>query len=140
MFQRVRRKSMEFGAYTFAIPLLTGVAVSLAFGYGWVAAFLIGSLLASHTLLGFPIVQALGIVANEAVTVTIGARIFTDIASLLILAICLPIHTSGFSPVPFFTQIGLLLLFIPAVLIGLGTFGRHVMARTKTKEGDSACS
>ncbi len=134
-FRRVRRRSLEFGALTFALPLLAGVAVALLFGYGWVAAFLIGSLLASHTLLGFPIVQQLGLVRNEAVTVTIGATIFTDIASLFVLAICIPIHTSGFSAGPFFTQVGLLVAFIPLVLLGLGRFGQLLMSRTRSKEG-----
>jgi len=35
----------------------------MLFGYYWVAALLVGSLLASHTLLGFPITQQLGLPA-----------------------------------------------------------------------------
>src|SRR5204862_14573 len=56
-FTRTRSRSMAFGALTFALPLLVGIGVGRAFDYAWVAALLIGSLLASHTLLGFPIVQ-----------------------------------------------------------------------------------
>jgi Kef-type K+ transport system membrane component KefB len=134
-FQRVRRKSLAFGALTFALPLLVGVAIAVAFGYGWVSAFLIGSLLASHTLLGFPIVQQLGLIRNEAVAVTIGATVFTDIAALLVLAVCLPIHTSGFAPGPLAIQIVELLVFIPLVLVGLGRLGQFLMSRTRTKEG-----
>jgi Kef-type K+ transport system membrane component KefB len=134
-FHRVRGKALGFGVLTFALPLLAGVAISLMFGYGWVSAFLIGSLLASHTLLGFPIVQGLGLVRNETVAVTIGATVFTDIASLLVLAICVPIHTSGFSTGPFVTQIVQLLAFIPLVLLGLGRLGQAFMSRTRTKEG-----
>ena len=62
---------------------------------------MIGSLLASHTLLGFPIVQRLGLTRDEAVTVTVGATIFTDIASLMVLAVCIPIHVAGFSTARF---------------------------------------
>jgi Kef-type K+ transport system membrane component KefB len=100
-FQRVRNRSLAFGVATFAVPLVTGIAVGYGFGHGWIAALLIGSLLASHTLLGFPIVQRLGLVRNEAVTVTIGATVFTDLASLLVLALCIPIHMAGFSSAAF---------------------------------------
>jgi Kef-type K+ transport system membrane component KefB len=133
-FNRVRHKSLTFGLLTFALPLLAGTAATLTFGYGWVTAVLVGSLLASHTLLGFPIVQKLGLVRNEAVAVTIGATIFTDIASLLVLAICIPIHTVGFSPGSLIVQIALLAAFIPLVLFGLGTLGHALMERTRRKE------
>ena len=100
-FQQVRRRSMAFGAASFGFPLVMGVGLGLAFGYGILSALLIGSVFASHTLLGYPIVQRLGLVRNEAVTVTIGATIFTDIAALLVVAVCIPIYTTGFSPASF---------------------------------------
>ena len=50
---------------------------------------LIGSLMASHTMIGFPIVQRMKLVTDEAVAVTIGGTVFTDFSSLLILALCL---------------------------------------------------
>ena len=65
-----------------------GTLVGRIFGFGWNTSILIGSLFASHTLLAYPIISRLGVVNNEAVTVTIGATIFTDIGALLILAVC----------------------------------------------------
>jgi hypothetical protein len=44
-------RSVIFGILTTAIPLLLGAAVGLWFGYHLLAALVIGSLLASHTLL-----------------------------------------------------------------------------------------
>jgi Kef-type K+ transport system membrane component KefB len=126
-FNRSRNRSVGFGLATFALPLAAGFAAGVGFGYGWIAALLIGSLLASHTLIGFPIVQRLGLVRNEAVTVTIGATVFTDIASLLILAICIPIHQSGFSPVAFTVQVLELAVFIPLVLFGLSAAARFLI-------------
>jgi Kef-type K+ transport system membrane component KefB len=135
-FQRTRNRSLIFGAATFAIPLLTGFGVGMYFGYGWVGALVIGSLLASHTLLGYPIVQRLGLVQNEAVTVTIGATIFTDIASLLVLAICVPIHLSGFSPTAFIVQLVQLAVYIPLILFGLSAVVRYLMEQMEgSKEG-----
>ena len=96
-FNRTRNRSVGFGLLTFALPLTAGVLVGLAAGYPWVGAVLIGSLLASHTLIGFPIVGKLGRLRNEAVTVTVGATVFTDVAALLVLAVCIPIHAAGFA-------------------------------------------
>jgi Kef-type K+ transport system membrane component KefB len=135
-FQRTRNRSLIFGVATFAIPLLTGFGIGFYFGYGWVGALVIGSLLASHTLLAYPIVQRLGLVQNEAVTVTIGATILTDIASLLVLAVCVPIHLSGFSPTAFIVQLVQLAVYIPLILFGLSAVVRYLMERMKgSKEG-----
>jgi Kef-type K+ transport system membrane component KefB len=130
-FQRTRNRSIVFGIATFALPLLAGFVVGLAFGYGAIGALLIGSLLASHTLLGYPIVQRLGLVKNEAVTVTIGATIFTDIASLMVLAICIPIHTSGFSMTSFLVQFAELAIYVPLVLFGLSAVVAYFMRRSQ---------
>ena len=135
-FARVKKRSMGFGVATFALPMAAGIAAGLAFGYGWLAAIVIGSLLASHTLLGFPIVQRLNLVRNEAVTVTIGATVFTDVASLLVLAVCIPVHTTGFSTKTFVVQIVQLAVYLPVVLIGLSWVARKLMARLQgSKEG-----
>jgi Kef-type K+ transport system membrane component KefB len=135
-FVRVRSRSLTFGIATFSFPLLAGILVGLLFGYGWISALLIGSLLASHTLLGFPIVQQLGLVRNEAVTVAIGATVFTDVASLLVLAICIPIHTAGFSATTFALQLLLLAIYVPVILFGLSAVARYLMNRFQdSKEG-----
>ncbi len=123
-FRRSARRATIFGGLTFAFPMVIGTAVGLAFGYGWVAGLLIGSLLASHTLVGYPIVQQQGLLTNEAVTVTIGATILTDVASMLVLAVIIPIHLSGFSGVGLAIQLVELALFVPVVIFGLGWLGR----------------
>src|SRR5262249_35647091 len=128
-FSRSRHRSLAFGALTFALPLLVGLGLGRAFGYGWVASLLIGSLLASHTLLGLPIVQRLGLSGNEAVTVTVGATILTDLAALLVLAICLPVHSVGFRLDSFLVQLAQLAIYVPAVLFGLSALVRRLLRR-----------
>ena len=135
-FQRTRHRSLAFGLATFSLPLITGFAVGMRSGYGWIGALLIGSLLSSHTLLGYPIIQRLGLTRNEAVTVTIGATIFTDIASLMVLAVCIPIHMSGFSLTAFILQLVQLAVYVPLILLGLSAVVRYLMKRLKdSKEG-----
>ncbi|MGP1386717.1 MAG: cation:proton antiporter domain-containing protein [Thainema sp.] len=136
LFQKTRNRSMGFGFLTFAIPLLGGIGIGLLFGFGWLAAVLIGSLLASHTLLAYPIVQRLGVVGDEAVTVTVGATIFTDIGSLLVLAICLGISQGDFSALKLITLLGSLALYAIAVLFGLKQLGKAFFRRTGKDEGN----
>ena len=94
-FRRYARPSTLFGIATFSGPMIGGFLLGQAFGYSTNASMLIGSLLASHTLLGYPILEKLGLVRMPFALTTIGATIFTDIASLLVLAVCLSVHESG---------------------------------------------
>ena len=94
-FRRYAMPSTLFGVATFSGPMIGGFILGQAFGYSTNASVLIGSLLASHTLLGYPILVGLGLVRMPFALTTIGATIFTDIASLLVLAVCLSVHQSG---------------------------------------------
>jgi Kef-type K+ transport system membrane component KefB len=128
-FRRTGVRSLAFGFLTCSVPLVVGAGVGLLAGYGWLAAVLLGSLMASHTLLGFPIVQRMKLVTDEAVAVTIGGTVLTDLMSLLILAVCLPIHTSGFSTSAFVLQVVELLAYILIVFFGLSALGRWLIKR-----------
>lgn len=119
LFNKTKARSLSFGALTFLIPFISGIAVGLFFNFGWLAAVLIGSLLASHTLLGYPIVQRLGVISNEAVTITVGATIFTDVAALVVLAICLGVSQGDFTTAKLLTLLGALFLYAIAILFGL---------------------
>src|SRR5262245_48184821 len=135
-FQKVRNRSLGFGLASFGLPLVMGFGLGLVFRYSPLSSLLIGSVFASHTLLGYPIVQRLGLVRNEAVTVTIGATIFTDVAALLVVAICLPIYTAGFSLSGFLLQLLQLAIFIPVLLIVLSRAGHYIRTRWNlAKEG-----
>ncbi|MGC1527876.1 MAG: cation:proton antiporter [Phormidesmis sp.] len=136
LFQKTRDRSMGYGFMTFAIPLLGGIGVGLLFGFGWLAAVLIGSLLASHTLLAYPIIQRLNVVDDEAVTVTVGATIFTDIGSLLVLAICLGVSQGDFNAVKLLTLLGSLGLYAIAVLVGLKQLGKLFFKKIGRDEGN----
>jgi Kef-type K+ transport system membrane component KefB/nucleotide-binding universal stress UspA family protein len=130
-FRRTRNRSLGFGFATFAIPLIGGTIVGRIFGLGWNSSILIGSLLASHTLLAYPIVKRLGVVNDEAVTVTIGATIFTDIGALLVLAICLGINQGDFTAIDFVRLIGFLIIYTLMVLLGLDRLGRAFFRRSQ---------
>jgi Kef-type K+ transport system membrane component KefB/nucleotide-binding universal stress UspA family protein len=135
-FRRTRNRSLSFGGTTFAIPLIAGLLVGRLFGFDWNASVLIGSLLASHTLLAYPIVQRLGVVHDEAVAVTIGATIFTDIGALLVLAICTGVNRGDFSALSLITLVGGLGLYAAAVLFGLDWLGKDFFRRSRDDQGN----
>ncbi|MFS8899850.1 cation:proton antiporter [Synechococcus sp. H60.2] len=135
-FRQTRNRSATFGVLTFAIPLTVGTAIGRLFGFGWNAAILLGSLFASHTPLGYPIVSRYGLVKNEAVLVTIGGTIFTDIAALLVLAVCVGIHGGEFSLWSLVRLLGSLLLYAAAVLFGVDWLGQRFFRVTGSEEGN----
>lgn len=136
LFRKTKHRSAGFGTFTFLVPLIVGTIVGRMFGFGWNASILIGSLFASHTLLAYPMVSRLGVVGNEAVTVTIGATIFTDIGSLLVLAVCIGINKGNFTIVSFMTLLGSLIVYSAIVLFGFDWAGRQFFRRTGDDEGN----
>lgn len=135
-FQKTKHRSAGFGSLTFIVPLIFGTIVGRIFGFDWNASILIGSLFASHTLLAYPIVSRLGVVTNEAVTVTIGATIFTDIGALLVLAVCIAIHAGKFTPLSIATLIASLAVYTAVILIGFDRIGREFFRRSGDEEGN----
>lgn len=135
-FRKKKDRSLGFGLATFSVPMVAGILVGRIFGFSWNTSVLIGSLLASHTLLGYPIVNRLGVVRNEAVTATIGATIFTDISALLVLAICVSIHAGEFTLASLIVQLSALALYSVAVLFGADRIGKEYFRRTGDEESN----
>ncbi|MBE9210164.1 cation:proton antiporter [Nostoc sp. LEGE 06077] len=135
-FRKTKNRSIGFGTLTFLVPLIAGICVGRLFNFSWNASFLIGSLLASHTLLAYPIVSRLGVVTNEAVTVTIGATIFTDTGALLVLAICVGIHGGEFSALSLATLLGGLAIYSVVVLFGFDWAGKEFFRRSGDEQSN----
>ncbi|WP_193193684.1 cation:proton antiporter [Nostoc sp. MG11] len=135
-FRKTRNRSIGFGTLTFIVPMIAGIIVGRLFNFGWNASVLIGSLLASHTLLAYPIVSRLGVVTNEAVTVTIGATIFTDTGALLVLAICVGIHRGEFSALSLATLLGGLAIYSAIVLFGFDWAGKEFFRRSGDEQSN----
>ncbi len=134
LFRRAQNRSILFGLITTAIPLLFGTAVGLLFGYSFIPAIVVGSLLASHTLLGLPIVERLGATRLEPVVVAIGATIVSDTLSLVVFAICVSTYVSGFSAPGLALQIVEIAVFVPLILFGLSRLGAYVLSKAGDDE------
>ncbi len=87
-FRKNRDRSFVFGVITFTIPQLAGTLIfHYLLGFDWLAAILIASMFASHTLVPYPIISRLGIMKNDAVVTTVGGTILTDTVALLVLVV-----------------------------------------------------
>ncbi|MER3494257.1 MAG: sodium:proton antiporter [Mastigocladus sp. ERB_26_2] len=135
-FRKTRNRSIGFGTLTFLVPLFAGIAVGRLFNFSWNTSVLIGSLLASHTLLAYPIVSRLGVVTNEAVTVIIGATIFTDTGALLVLAVCVGIHGGEFTALSLITLLIGLAIYSAVVLFGFDWAGKEFFRRSGDEQGN----
>ena len=134
LFRRARNHSIAFGLATTAIPLLLGRAVSLAFGYATVPAIVIGSLLASHTLLGLSVIDRFGEHRLESMTVAIGATVMSDTLSLVVFAVCVSIFTTGFSPSGLALLLAEIVGYVLLVLFGLSRLSAYVLRRVEHEE------
>jgi Kef-type K+ transport system membrane component KefB len=134
LFRQVRNRSIIFGLLTTGLPLLLGTVVGLVSAYQPVAAIVLGSLLASHTLLGVPIVARLGVMRLEPITITIGATVLSDTLSLVVFAICVSTYHSGFSVSGIAVQLAEIAVFVPLLLFGLSRLGAYVLAKVKGDE------
>jgi Kef-type K+ transport system membrane component KefB len=135
LFKRVRRRAITFGVITTTLPLALGTLVGLLFGYPMVPAIVIGSLLASHTLLAASTIARLGETKLEPITITYGATVFSDTSSLIVFAICVSTFQHGFA----LGSLALLLVeiaaFVPLILFGLSRAGAAVLRRLEDNEG-----
>ncbi|HEX2205839.1 MAG TPA: cation:proton antiporter, partial [Longimicrobium sp.] len=119
-FARYRTRSIVFGLASALIPGVVGTAAALALGYSTASALLVGSAFASHTLLAYPIASRLGIVRNQAVTITLGGTILAEILALVLLAIVVEARGRTLGPafwaglaVPFGVYVAAVLFILP---------------------------
>ncbi len=87
LLMRYRRSAITFGLLTFILPFALGTLVGFALGWEALAALLLGSLLASHTLITYPAIKDAGLAADPAVATAVGSTVLTDTLALVVLAV-----------------------------------------------------
>ena len=87
LLRRHRRSAVAFSALTFTFPMLFGTVVGQALGWSVSASLLLGSLLASHTLVLYPMVARAGLGKDAMIASAVGATVLTDTVTLVILAV-----------------------------------------------------
>jgi Kef-type K+ transport system membrane component KefB len=133
-FRQAQGRSVTFGVITTTAPQVLGTAIGLAFGYAIIPALVIGSLLASHTLLSLPIIARLGAIGLVPVVVTMGATMVSDTLSLIVFGICVSTYTTGFSPSGLALQIAEVAVFVPLILVGVSRGGAWILSKLRDNE------
>jgi len=133
LLRKARDQVAFFGLATFGLPMLTGFFVAQWNGFGVNASLLIGSLLASHTLLAYPVVERMGLVGRLSVVATAGATVFTDVAAMVVLAVCLLVHQTGFSARMVGLQMLQIAAFVPLMLFGASWLIKQISRRWRLR-------
>jgi Kef-type K+ transport system membrane component KefB len=134
LFRKARTRSVIFGLITTAVPQVLGTACGLALGFGIISSIVIGSLLASHTLLAMPIVTRFGAIGLQPIVVAIGGTMVSDTLSLIVFGICVSTYTTGFSPSGLSVQIIEVAIFVPLILIGVSRVGAWILDKLRDNE------
>src|SRR5690554_1639649 len=115
-FKKNRNKSIIFGMITFTIPMILGTLAGLyLLGFNLTTSILVASLLASHTLIAYPIVSKLGIAKNKAVNITVGGTMITDTLALLVLAVIAGMSTGEINNA-FWIRLGISIAIFGAIV------------------------
>jgi Kef-type K+ transport system membrane component KefB/nucleotide-binding universal stress UspA family protein len=128
-------KAAIFGIATFLVPMVLGTAAMLLLNYSLLAAVLVASCFASHTLLALPVVSKLGIMRSQAVTVTLGGTLITNILALLVLAVVVKAHQGDLTLGFWLFLIPSLTLYTFATLWGVPKVGRWFFRQFGHDEG-----
>ena len=128
-FMRVRGRAVVFGVITFIFPQLMGMGLGYLLGLNWLGMILLGSAFASHTLIAFPLLTRLGVTRNEAVAVTAGATVLTDIGAFIVLAIVLGASNGGITVGYFIELFILLAIFAALIIFGLPRLSKFFLQR-----------
>src|SRR3954451_17544083 len=107
VFARHRNRAIAFALLTFAFPMVFGIAVGLGLSMDVAAAVLLGSLLASHTLITYPQIKRMGLASKPSVAIAVGATVLTDTIALVVLAVVAGPGTSDASGAVLAVQVGL---------------------------------
>lgn len=107
VFARYRKQAITFALLTFALPVVFGILAGFLVDYSFAAALLLGSLFASYTLVVYPILRNMGLAANKAVALSVGATVITDTLALIVLAAVAGYTRGSASGFELFVQIGL---------------------------------
>ncbi|WP_134699209.1 cation:proton antiporter [Ammoniphilus sp. YIM 78166] len=135
-FRKYRDRSIWFGLMSFMFPLLIGTGIGLTLDYSLAASILLGSILGSHTLLGYPIASRLGVSKNKAVTTAVGGTLLTDTLALIALALITGAANGNLTWGFLLTLFLSLTLFVAVITVGVPLLTKWFFRNT-TQDGST---
>src|SRR5690606_38647134 len=102
----------------FSVPMIIGtLAGYYLLHFSLISSILLASLMASHTLIAYPIISKMGITKNKAVNITVGGTMITDTLALLVLAVVAGMSTGEINNA-FWIRLGVSVLIF-GLIVGL---------------------
>jgi Kef-type K+ transport system membrane component KefB len=133
-----RREAVAFGAIAFAASALPALGAALLLGFDLTAAVLLGSLVASHTLLAHPILIDLGLVRRLPVVTAVGGTLLTDTLALVVLAIVVSLQSGHEGAFSWLLPLGALALLSAVALVGVPRLSRVLFVSQRVTRPERA--
>ncbi|MDY0929469.1 cation:proton antiporter [Chryseobacterium sp. CFBP8996] len=133
-FKKNKWKSLGYGGYAFIFPFILGYfGAFYILGFSMLTSVLFASLFSSQTLITYPLISKLGIAKNQAVNITVGGTMITDVATLLVLAIVVGL-VQGDMGISFWVKLSIsFLVFSLVVLMLFPLIGRWFFKKINDK-------
>ena len=129
-FKKNRNKSIVFGMLTFSFPMVLGTLAGLyLLEFNLMTSILLASMIASHTLIAYPIISKLGITKNQAVNIAVGGTVITDTLALLVLAVIAGMATGEINNEFWIRLIVSIIIFTLVVILLFPILGRWFFKR-----------
>ena len=113
-------KLIIFGGLTFSVPLVMTYIIGIAvLDYAPAAALLLGCIMASNTLVSYPIISRYGLQGERSVTLSVGASMIALTLALILMAAIVASHTPGSGTIGFWLWFAMKLLLYCSLLIWL---------------------
>ncbi|KFF01400.1 sodium:proton antiporter [Chryseobacterium formosense] len=133
-FKKNKWKSLGYGAYAFIFPFILGFLGSyLLLGFSVLTSVLFASLFSSQTLITYPLISKMGIAKNQAVNITVGGTMLTDVATLLVLAVVVGMVTGEVNMAFWIKLAGSFAIFALIVLLVFPIIGRWFFKKVNDK-------
>ncbi len=131
-FRRFARQGVGFGVLTFGVPFAIGLMVAhWVLGYGVRSSLVVSALLASHTLVTYPIVSRYGLGKHGSVVQSIIATAMATFGALLVLAIVVQQQRGGGGWV-YWLGFGVgMVVYVVAVAYAFPKIGRWFLRRNE---------
>ena len=94
-----KARLIAFGALTFSVPYVMCVALGVwCLGYGWTASLMLGCIMASNTLIAYPLVCRYGLQRKPSVALSVGGSMISLFMALVALAAIVGTHMGSAGP------------------------------------------
>lgn len=133
-----RRESITFGLLAFFLSLMPAAIVGRLMGFSFQAAILLGTLLSSHTLLAYPMVERMGLTSRLGVVAAVGGTLLTDTFALVALAVVLQFGGDSNGSWSWIMPLVLLAVLTASALWIVPKVGRFVFDQAPTTRAEDA--